>query len=258
MFEHSLIDLETRQPGRRRWISLPVAIALHLVAFAAFGFGAYWNVSAVPEPDTNIEPMAMFQLPPLPPPPSGGHSAPPPAPTHEPAPAPAPQSAPAQAPTVQQPHTVPDHIEPATPSTSTVPEVPGPPAVNPPGKDDTPGKGKGDGKGTGEGTGDGLDDAPAGPIRLTAAMTPPVAIYKVQPRYTESARRSNTQGVVVVEAVIDEQGRVTDVRVLRGLPMGLDRAAIEAIQQWKFRPAMMQDRPVKVYFTLTANFTLQR
>jgi protein TonB len=256
MFEHSLIDLETRQPARRRWISLPVAISLHLVAFAAFGFGSYWAVGAVPEPDTLMEPMAIFELPPLPPPPAGGHSAPPPAPTHEPAPAP--QSAPAQAPTVQQPTVVPDHLEPAHPSTSTVPEVPGVPTTTLPGNDDTPGNGKGDGKGPGTGTGDGPDDAPAGPIRLTAAMTPPVAIYKVQPRYTESARRSNTQGVVVVEAVIDEQGRVTDVRVLRGLPMGLDRAAIEAIQQWKFRPAMMQDRPVKVYFTLTANFTLQR
>jgi len=135
---------------------------------------------------------------------------------------------------------------------------PGVPTANLPSHDDTPGNGKRDGKGPGKGTGDGPEDAPSGPIRLTAAMTPPMAIYKVQPRYTETARRANVQGVVVVEAVIDEQGRVTDVRVLRGLPMGLDRAAIEAIQQWKFSPAMMQERPVKVYFTLTANFTLQR
>jgi len=257
MFEHSLIDLETRrQPGRRRWLSLPVAIALHLVAFAAFGFGAYWSVGAVPEPETIMEPMAIFELPPLPPPPSGGHSAPPPAPTHDPAPAS--QPAPTQAPTFQQPTRVPDHLEPAPPSTSTLPEVPGVPTTTLPGNDDTPGNGKGDGKGPGTGTGDGPEEAPSGPLRLTAAMTPPVALYKVQPRYTEAARRANVQGMVAVEAVIDEQGRVTDVRVLRGLPMGLDRAAIEAIQQWKFRPAMMQDRPVKVYFTLTANFTLQR
>lgn len=257
MFEHSLIDLETRrQPARRRWISLPVAVSLHLVAFAAFGFGSYWSVGAVPAPETVMGPMVIFELPPVPPPPSGGHSAPPQTPTH--APAPQPQEQPAQVRTVQQPTTVPDHLDPAPPSASALPEVPGVPTTALPGNGGTPGNGKGDGKGPGAGTGDGPGDVPTEPLRLTAAITPPVAIYKVQPRYTESARRSNTQGVVVVEAVIDEQGRVTDVRVLRGLPMGLDRAALEAIQQWKFRPAMMQDRPVKVYFTLTANFTLQR
>jgi len=254
MFEHSLIDLETRQhPARRRWISLPVAVSLHLVAFAAFGFGSYWSVGTVPEPPVNIEPVMILQLPPVPPAPASGHSAPPPAPTHEPAPAS--QPAPAQVRTVQQPTVVPDHLEPATPSPSSLPEVAGVPTTSLPGSGhDIPGHGDRPGTGSDPGSGDGLSE----PLRLTAAITPPVALLKVQPRYTETARRANIQGVVVVEAVVDEQGRVTDARVLRGLPMGLDRAAIEAIQQWKFRPAMMQDRPVKVYFTLTATFTLQR
>jgi protein TonB len=255
MFEHSLIDLETRrQPAQRRWISLPVAVALHLVAFAAFGFGTYWSVGTVPEPPVNIEPVMILQLPPLPPPPSGGRPAPPPTPTHEPAPAPQPASAPVR--TVQQPIAIPDHLEPALPSPSNIPEEPGVPTN--PSSGGLHDKGSGDGHGDGPGKDEGPGDDQGGPIRLTAAMTPPVAIVKVQPRYTETARRANIQGVVVVEAVVDEQGRVTDARVLRGLPMGLDRAAIEAIQQWKFRPAMMQDRPVKVYFTLTATFTLQR
>ena len=58
--------------------------------------------------------------------------------------------------------------------------------------------------------------------------------------------------------MIDEQGRVTNERLIRGLPMGLDQAALEAIQQWRFKPALLDGRPVKVYFTLTVNFTIQR
>jgi protein TonB len=253
MFEHSLIDLESqRQPARRRWISLPVAVSLHLVAFAAFGFGSYWSVGTVPEPPVNVA-FIDVMLPPVPPAPASSHSAPPPTPTH--APTPAPQPAPTQAPTVQQPTRVPDHLEPVSPSTSTMPEVPGPPTTSPP---TSGGPTHGSGNGDGSGMDIGIGDGPSEPLRLTAAITPPVAFLKVQPRYTETARRANIQGVVVVEAIVDEQGRVTDARVLRGLPMGLDRAAIEAIEQWRFKPALMQDRPVKVYFTLTATFTLQR
>ena len=95
------------------------------------------------------------------------------------------------------------------------------------------------------------------PIRITVGMTRPAIIHQVQPRYTELARQSGTQGTVIVEAIIDEKGYVTNVRVLRGLPMGLDKAAVEAIQQWRFKPATLADRPVKVYYTLTVNFTIQ-
>ena len=89
-------------------------------------------------------------------------------------------------------------------------------------------------------------------------MSRPQPLHPILPRYTEPARRAGVQGTVIVEAIIDEQGRATDVRILRGLPMGLDRAAVEAIQQVTFKPAMMGNRPVKVYFTLTVNFAIQR
>jgi protein TonB len=48
------------------------------------------------------------------------------------------------------------------------------------------------------------------------------------------------------------------VRVLHGLPLGLDRTAVEAIQQWRFKPALQGDKPVKVYLTLTVIFSLKR
>ncbi|HKI00638.1 MAG TPA: TonB family protein, partial [Thermoanaerobaculia bacterium] len=96
------------------------------------------------------------------------------------------------------------------------------------------------------------------PIHIMVGMIKPQVVHQVQPRYTEAARRAGVQGSVIVEAIIDEKGNVDNVRVLRGLPMGLDKSAIEAIQQWRFTPATMSNRPVKVYFTLTVNFTIQR
>jgi protein TonB len=258
MFEHSLIDLETRQqPARRRWISLPVAVALHLVAFAAFGFGTYWSVGTVPEPPVNIAFIDVMLPPPPPPVKRGGGK--PPEPTKSQTPL---KPLPPQQPVQPDPARVPDK-----PPSNTVQDTtedlsaPGTDPTAPAGPGDPNGDPLGDPNGSKNGKPEGefpTVEEETGPVHLTAAMTPPVATLKVQPRYTETARRANIQGVVVVEAIVDEQGRVTDARVLRGLPMGLDRAAIEAIQQWKFRPAMMQGRPVKVYFTLTATFTLQR
>jgi len=64
--------------------------------------------------------------------------------------------------------------------------------------------------------------------------------------------------MVILEAVIDEQANVTNVRLIRGLPMALDQAAMQAVQQWQFKPARLNGHPVKVYYTLTVNFTIQR
>ena len=89
-------------------------------------------------------------------------------------------------------------------------------------------------------------------------MTRPEIVHQVQPRYSEKARQAGVQGMVIVEAIIDELGQVTNVRLVRGLPMALDLAAIQAIQQWRFKPALLDGRPVKVFYTLTVNFSIQR
>jgi protein TonB len=99
-----------------------------------------------------------------------------------------------------------------------------------------------------------VDDAP---LRVGGGVSRPEFITRVNPVYTEIARRARLQGTVIVEAIIDERGSVTNVRVLKGLPMGLDRAAVDAVEKWKFRPAMFQGRPVKVYYVLTVNFQVQ-
>ncbi|HEY4572976.1 MAG TPA: energy transducer TonB [Thermoanaerobaculia bacterium] len=253
MFESALIDLEAkRQPQlRRRWLSLPLAIVLHLVGLTAFAFASYWSVGAVQEPQTNVAFIDVV-LPPLP---AGGGGHPKPTP-----PEPHPQTAPQPPTTPVQPETVPNRIP--TPTTLTPVDVtPGPPS-NDPAAPSGPGEGPGPG-GPGFGPGpNGPGETPAiedsAPQVLTAEMSRPVPLQRILPKYTEVARRAGIQGTVIVEAVIDEKGNATNVRILRGLPMGLDRSAMEAIQQTQFKPAMIGSRPVKVYYTLTVTFTIQR
>ena len=110
----------------------------------------------------------------------------------------------------------------------------------------------------------GIPEAPPGtgivggpPQRLGGNIVPPVKLYYPQPRYTEEGRLSRIQGVVILEAIIDANGDVHDVKVLKGLPMGLSESAIETASQWKFEPATLEGRPVPVFLNLTIRFSLQ-
>ena len=98
---------------------------------------------------------------------------------------------------------------------------------------------------------------PGEPYRVGGGISAPQKLSGAAPVYTDLARRSRVTGTVIVEAIIDEQGNVTNVRVLKGLPMGLDKAAVDAVQRWRFKPAMLEGRPVKVYYVLTVNFQVQ-
>lgn len=93
-------------------------------------------------------------------------------------------------------------------------------------------------------------------VRVGGNVKAPVPIYRVEPGYTEAARRGRIEGVVILEAIIDADGHVHDVRVLKALPEGLDDEAIAAVRQWKFRPGTRDGQPVPVIFTLTINFRL--
>lgn len=96
-----------------------------------------------------------------------------------------------------------------------------------------------------------------GPLQAGGSVSKPVKIYDPQPQYTEEARRARIQGVVILQAVIDCDGFVTDINVLKGLPLGLTEAAILAVSQWRFEPARQNGQPVSVYYNLTINFRLQ-
>jgi len=98
---------------------------------------------------------------------------------------------------------------------------------------------------------------PTGPIYVTGDVTKPEKINEIQPQYTEIARKARIQGVVILQATIDKNGDITDIKVLKPLPMGLAEAAVSAVQQWKFKPATLNGKPVAVYYNLTVNFQLQ-
>lgn len=106
----------------------------------------------------------------------------------------------------------------------------------------------------------GIPDGPppaTGPIRVGGDVKAPEKLHSPPPQYTEIARKARIQGVVIVEAIVDKTGSVTNVKILKGLPMGLDQAAVDAIKRWKFKPATLNGRPVDVYYNLTVNFQLQ-
>jgi TonB family protein len=94
------------------------------------------------------------------------------------------------------------------------------------------------------------------PIRLGGNMRPPVKVHDVRPVYPAEAREAKVQGVVIIEATIDTLGNVVRTRVLRAVPT-FERAALEAVEQWKFQPTLMNGVPVPVIMTVTVNFTLQ-
>ncbi len=94
-------------------------------------------------------------------------------------------------------------------------------------------------------------------VRLGGDIVPPVKLSGDTPVYTEEARQGRVQGVVILEAVIDEQGDVSEVKILKGLPLGLSETAVAAAEQWKFRPALRNGEPVPVYYNLTVKFSLQ-
>jgi protein TonB len=94
------------------------------------------------------------------------------------------------------------------------------------------------------------------PMRVGGNVNPPISVKRVEPLYPDIARKARIEGIVILETIIDRDGNVTDVRVLKGLPLGLDQSAVEAVKRWKFKPGTLNGQPVPVIFTLTVNFTL--
>jgi TonB family protein len=98
---------------------------------------------------------------------------------------------------------------------------------------------------------------PAPPVRVGSVLINPKKVHHVDPVYSQAARKARAQGHVVVEARIDEQGIVTEARVLRSIPL-LDQAAIECVKQWRFAPTKINGSPVPIIATFTVDFKLPR
>jgi len=82
-------------------------------------------------------------------------------------------------------------------------------------------------------------------------------LRKVNPAYPPIAQSARVQGVVILEVVIDEQGRVADAKILRSIPL-LDQAALDAVRQWEYTPTLLNNVPVAVIMTVTVQFTPQQ
>jgi TonB family protein len=94
-----------------------------------------------------------------------------------------------------------------------------------------------------------------GPVRVGDSIKEPRKIRNATPVYPAQARGLGIQGTVTLDCVISPRGDVTDVRVVRSIPM-LDAAAVEAVRQWRYTPTFVDGEPVRVIMTVTVNFTI--
>ncbi|MEO8597580.1 MAG: energy transducer TonB [Candidatus Solibacter sp.] len=113
------------------------------------------------------------------------------------------------------------------------------------------GSGKGGGFGPGEGGGVG-----GGVFRVGGGVTAPSLLFKVEPEYSEEARKAKYQGTVLLYVEVDPSGKAINMRVLHSLGLGLDEKAMEAVKKWKFKPGVKDGKAVTVQAQIEVNFRL--
>jgi periplasmic protein TonB len=123
------------------------------------------------------------------------------------------------------------------------------------------GMGSGRGGGVGPGSGPGFGPGSGGNMgggayRIGGGVSPPSILYKVEPEYSEEARKAKFQGTVLLFVVVDEKGNPRDIKILRPLGLGLDQKAVEAVEKWKFSPGKKDGKPVPVQAQIEVNFRL--
>jgi len=96
----------------------------------------------------------------------------------------------------------------------------------------------------------------AGVYEVGGGVSAPTVLYKVEPAYSEEARKAKYQGTVILRAEIDTTGHAVNLQVIRGLGMGLDEKAVEAVNKWRFRPGYKDGRPVTVAASIEVVFRL--
>jgi len=236
LFE-DLIDSDRVAHRTQQSKTLPVSLALHTIAAALIVIVPLLSADQLPDPASAVkaffvEPMAAPAPPPPPPPPAA-----------RPANAPKVIPKPILENKFVAPVEVPEEI---TPEESIDMGVEG-------------GAGGVEGGVPGGVVGGivgGLPDAPPPPVqavRVGGQIKEPKKLKNVAPVYPDIAKQARVQGVVILECTISPQGKVTDVKVLRGIPL-LDSAAVDAVKQWVYTPTLLNGVPVPVIMTVTVNF----
>jgi len=121
----------------------------------------------------------------------------------------------------------------------------------------------GNGNGTGIGSGNGSGIGPGsggntggGVMHIGGGVSRPIVLYQVEPEFSEEARKAKFSGSVTVYLYIEPDGTPSHVRVVQGVGMGLDEKAVEAVRQYRFKPAMKDGKPVRVDLYVAVNFQI--
>jgi periplasmic protein TonB len=234
----NLRTLDSMPPNERPPLAVPLSIGLHALAIGALVVIPALTASELPEPATAtraffVEPAA--EVPPPPPPPPAARASVRPReaqPERESAfvaPVEIPEAAPERSLDLGIEGGMPGGVEGGVEGGVVGGVVGGLPAAPPP---------------------------PMAPVRVGGIVKEPRKVRDVAPDYPPLARRARLTGMVIIDAVIGPDGRVTNAKVLRGVPM-LDEAALAAVRQWVYTPTLLGGIPVALEMTVTVNFRLK-
>ncbi len=243
MWERTLIESNRFDRSTKRWWTIPAAAVLHIAFMIVAILVGYWHVEAVEAPPIGFSYVIPAII--APPPRLGGGA------TQT-------KRLAKTQPPVQG--TQPVEVHPLAAESSFPVEQLGPEMQS--GTEDAP-PGEGDPNGVEGGLGssplntDTIISLDEPPRVIVSGVTPPVLLKRVEPDYPRTAIIKREEGIVVLEAVITRNGDVEQVRTLRSDSALLENAAIHAVLQWKYKPALVQGRPVKVYFTVTVTFHIR-
>jgi protein TonB len=98
---------------------------------------------------------------------------------------------------------------------------------------------------------------PPDPVRIGGTIRQPQKVHNVDPVYPAIAQAARVQGIVILEATLSPDGRISNARILRSIPL-LDQAALDAVRQWQYTPTLLNGVPVPVIMTITVMFTLSK
>ncbi|HKE86564.1 MAG TPA: energy transducer TonB [Vicinamibacterales bacterium] len=212
-----------------RIYTLVFSVLVHVAAIVAVYIAPAFATDELPEPPrTSAYVIVKATLP-----------DPPPAPRRE-APAPSPQAAPLQPPDGVQPERPVEPID--------------QPRFDDPGAVTAGGPFGSIGSVTDAGITPPPDPRPIEPIPVGGIIRPPKKVTHVAPIYPPIPLAARKGGLVILQAVIDEDGSVREVNVLRSDPL-FDRAAVVAVKQWRFTPTLLNGHPVPIVMTVTVGFT---
>jgi protein TonB len=256
MFDYGTGTATPHRAGSRLVTGVVSAIA-HIVVLVAVAIPALYATDVLPEPPDMMAFVVNVAPPPPPPPPSPPPRAevpkkpdvtPRPARSRTPAPEP-PKARPAAAPVE-----APDGIREETGLESTLGAI-----------DDLAGFEYGVEGGLPGGVIGGISTMalapppppppPPTPVRVGGHITPPRLTHRVEPEYPLLAQHAQIQGIVIIEATVDERGRVTDVNALRAHP-ALRHAAVDAVRQWRYQPLVLNGIATPFVLTVTVSFSL--